>query len=67
MDKNGSSGLIIENDHDFPVADLVKAHGIVNSSDWMKVCMNYGFELAKLKSVHDLKNVALLSLLYGYH
>lgn len=63
MDDNGSSGMIIENDHDFPVADLVKSHKIINSSDWMKICMNFGFDLAKLKSVEDLKKVALLSLL----
>lgn len=62
MDQSGSRGYIIENNHDNPIAELISSHDVKIKPDLNKVCMGYGFSLAKINGVADLKNISLLSL-----
>jgi len=56
-------GYIIENNHEFDGINVIKAHEIQSPEFFLTICSKGGFELARLKSVKDLKVMAAIALL----
>lgn len=40
MNQDNPRGLIIENNHDFPMANIIKAHHIGDPGDYLQICSN---------------------------
>jgi len=59
-------GFLIENNHEFQGANIVRHYKIDRPEHFIKICEKPGFELAKIASIEDLETLAFLALEYGF-
>jgi len=59
-------GYIIENSHEFQGINLFKAHNINHPSEFIKICLVAGFNIAAIKTIKDFKAMAAIALMYGF-
>jgi hypothetical protein len=63
LDRSLPKGYSIESNHENMLANLKIAHNMEKPENFLKICEDKGMRMAKVESIDEFKNIALLTIL----